>query len=69
MLLAPDDPDNDEGRRVHNGLIDKRPSLIDRGKTSADVAAALAVARAGGLEASVRGAGHNVSGKAVTDGA
>lgn len=68
VVLGPDDPDYDETRRVHNGLIDKRPSLIARCKTSADVAAALAVARAGGLEVSVRGAGHNVSGKAVTDG-
>jgi FAD/FMN-containing dehydrogenase len=68
VVLSPEDPEYDETRRVHNGLIDKRPSLIAQCETSADVTAALAVARAGGLEVSVRGAGHNVSGKAVTDG-
>ena len=68
VVLAPQDTEYDEIRRVHNGLIDKRPRLIARCTTTADVTAALAVARAGGLEVSVRGAGHNVSGKAVTDG-
>ena len=68
VVLAPQDTEYDEIRRVHNGLIDKRPRLIARCATTADVTAALAVARAGGLEVSVRGAGHNVSGKAVTDG-
>lgn len=68
VVVSPEDPEYDEIRRVHNGLIDKRPSLIARCMTSADVTAALAVARDGGLEVSVRGGGHNVSGKAVTDG-
>ena len=68
VILSPEAPGYDETRRVHNGLIDKRPSLIARCTTSADVTAALAVARASRLEVSVRGAGHNVSGKAVTDG-
>lgn len=67
-LLQPDDAAYDEARRIHNGLIDKRPALIARCKTAADVARAIALARELGLEISVRGGGHNVAGRACTDG-
>jgi FAD/FMN-containing dehydrogenase len=53
---------------VHNGLIDRRPALIVRAHTTGDVVAAIAFARQGGFEVSVRGGGHNVAGRAVTDG-
>ena len=39
-----------------------------RSRTTADVVAALALARRAGLEVSVRSGGHNVAGRAVTDG-
>lgn len=68
VVLTPDDNSYDDVRRIHNGLIDKRPSLIARCRTANDVAAALRTARECGLEVSVRGGGHNVAGKAVTDG-
>ena len=55
-------------RAVHNGLVDRRPALIVRCRTTDDVVAALAFARRAGLEVSVRGGGHNVAGRAVTDG-
>jgi FAD/FMN-containing dehydrogenase len=67
-VLAPDQPGYDEARAVHNGLVDKRPALIVRCRTTADVVAALALARRAGLEVSVRGGGHNVAGRAVNDG-
>jgi FAD/FMN-containing dehydrogenase len=67
-LLRPGDAGYDDARRIHNGLIDKRPSLIARCRTSDDVAAAVTRGRREGLELSVRGGGHNVAGKAVTDG-
>jgi FAD/FMN-containing dehydrogenase len=67
-LLSPDDAGYDEARRIHNGLIDKRPALIARCHGVADVAAAVNLARERGLELAVRGGGHNVSGKAVTEG-
>ena len=67
-LLRPGDSSYDEVRRVHNGLIDKRPSLIARCQTTTDVAAAVHLARREALELSVRGGGHNVAGNAVTDG-
>jgi len=67
-VLAPRDAGYDAARAVHNGLIDRRPALIVRCRTARDVAASLALARRAGLEVSVRGGGHNVAGRAVTDG-
>jgi FAD/FMN-containing dehydrogenase len=67
-VLAPGDPGYEEARRIHNGLIDRRPAVIARCRHSADVAHAVGVARDRELEISVRGGGHNVAGKAVTDG-
>ena len=67
-LLQPADAGYDEARRVHNGLIDRRPALIARCQTTADVADAVRLARAQGLEVAVRGGGHNVAGRATIDG-
>lgn len=68
QLLQPADAGYDEARRVHNGLIDKRPALIARCLGTADVADAVKLARALDLEVAVRGGGHNVAGKATVDG-
>jgi len=68
-LLQPGDDAYDEARRIHNGLIDKRPALIARCRGTADVVAAIGLARETGLEISIRGGGHNVAGRAVADGA
>ena len=67
-LLAPRDAGYDDARRVHNGLIDKRPGLIARCANTADVRDAVNLGREAGAEISVRGGGHNVAGRAVTDG-
>src|SRR5919109_1715192 len=67
-LLAPDAPGYEEARHIHNGLIDKRPALIARCLHTADVVQAVNYGRDERLEISVRGGGHNVAGKAVTDG-
>jgi FAD binding domain/Berberine and berberine like len=67
-ILTPVDAGYDAARRIHNGLIDKRPALIARCRGTADVVAAVRVARKADLEISVRGGGHNVAGKAVTEG-
>ena len=66
--LTPGDPGYDEGRKVWNGLIDRHPAVVVKPDGPRDVAAALAVARASGLEVAVRGGGHNVGGAAVGDG-
>src|SRR6201996_5352742 len=67
-VLAPDRAGYDAARAVHNGLVDREPALIVRSRSAQDVVAALAFARGAGLEVSVRGGGHNVAGRAVTDG-
>jgi FAD/FMN-containing dehydrogenase len=69
IVLEPADAGYDEARRVHNGLIDRRPALIAGCRNTADVADAVRFARASGLDISVRGGGHNVAGRAVADGA
>src|SRR5437773_2784289 len=66
-LLLAEDEGYEDARRVHNGLIDRRPVLIARCRGTADVADAVRFARAAGLEISVRGGGHNVAGRAVAD--
>jgi FAD/FMN-containing dehydrogenase len=68
LVLSPQQTGYDEARAVHNGLVDRSPALIVRCRTTSDVVAALAFARRAGLEVSVRGGGHNVAGRAVTDG-
>ena len=67
-VLGREDAGYDAARAVHNGLVDRRPALIVRCRTTNDVVEALAFARRAGLEVSIRGGGHNVAGRAVTDG-
>jgi FAD/FMN-containing dehydrogenase len=58
----------DEVRRLHNGMIDKRPALIAQCQSNADVIDALALANSMGAEIAVRGGGHGVAGRAATEG-
>ena len=67
-LVGPDDVGYHELRLIHNGLVDKRPALIASPRGTADVAAAVRFAVSEGLELAVRGGGHNVSGRAVSEG-
>ena len=67
-VIAPGDSGFDEGRRVWNAEIDRRPALIARCTSAADVAAAIGFAREHGLEISVRGGAHNTAGTAVCEG-
>ena len=66
-LLQPGDAEYETARRVHNGLVDRRPALIVRCHRAADAAAAVRFARAADLDVCVRGGGHNVAGRAVVD--
>ena len=67
-VLTPEDVEYDHVRALHNGLIDKRPALIARCQQTADVVDAVRLARETNLEISVRGGGHNVAGRAATEG-
>jgi FAD/FMN-containing dehydrogenase len=68
QILQPTDPGYEEARRVHNGLIDKRPALIARCRGVADIVDAVKVARDHEFEAAIRGGGHNVAGRATIEG-
>ena len=66
-LLLPADDGYETARRVHNGMIDKRPAVIACCTGVADVVDALGFAIDQDLEIAVRGGGHNVAGRAVCD--
>src|ERR1700722_17387247 len=61
--------DYESARHEWNGMIDRRPSMIVRPSSSADVMQAVRLVRENQLPFSVRGGGHSVSGKSVADGA
>jgi FAD/FMN-containing dehydrogenase len=68
QLLQPTDAGYEEARKVHNGLVDKRPALIARCCGVADIVEAVHLARRLNLEVAVRSGGHNVAGRATVDG-
>jgi len=67
-LLGPGDDGYEDARRLHNGMIDKRPALIAQCRSTADVIDAVNSGRDAGVEIAVRAGGHGVAGRAVTDG-
>ncbi len=67
-LVTPESPDYDEVRSIWNAMIDRRPGLILRCAEAGDVVQAVNFARKHGVLLAVRGAGHNIAGKAVCDG-
>jgi FAD/FMN-containing dehydrogenase len=66
-LISPEDSGYDEARKVYNGMIDRRPGLIARATSPADVAKAIAAARQFDLLLAVRGGGHNGAGLGTCD--
>jgi FAD/FMN-containing dehydrogenase len=68
-VVTGDDADYDGVRAecVWNGDIDRRPWIIARATSAADVAAAVGFARASGREIAVRGGGHNFAGSCIAD--
>ena len=66
-LLLPGDDGYETARRVHNGMIDRRPSIIACCSRTNDVVDALDFAIQHDLKIAVRGGGHNVAGRAVID--
>ena len=68
-VVTRDDSDYDTIRAecVWNGDIDRRPWVIARATSAADVAAAVRFAGATGREVAVRGGGHNFAGSCIAD--
>ncbi len=68
-VVTPGDSDYDAVRAecVWNGDIDRRPAVIARARSAADVAAAVRLARETGRDLAIRGGGHNFSGACIAD--
>ncbi len=67
-VIAPGDADYEEARKVHNGMIDKRPAAVIRVANAGDVMRAVRYAREGGLAVAIRGGGHSAPGFGTCDG-
>jgi FAD/FMN-containing dehydrogenase len=66
-LVQPGDADYDDARKVYNGMIHKKPSLIAQCVDVADVMRSVNFARDNHLLVSIRCGGHNAGGLGVCD--
>jgi FAD/FMN-containing dehydrogenase len=66
-LITAEDPRYEQGRRVWNAMIDRRPAVIARPRGAADVIAGVQFARSSKLPIAVRGGGHSIAGRSVCD--
>ena len=64
-LITPGDAGYDDGRKIFNAMIDRRPAAIAQCTGAADVMEVIRYAREHDIPVSVRGGGHNIAGKAV----
>jgi hypothetical protein len=66
-VITPANGEYELARRVHNGMVDRRPDAVVRCADVADVVAAVNFARKEDVAVAVRGGGHNGAGLAVCD--
>ena len=66
-VIQPGDTGYDAARKVHNGMIDKRPALIVQCVDLSDVMAKVNYARTNNALLAVRGCGHNGGGLGTCD--
>ena len=66
--ISPEDAEYDAARKVHNGMIDKRPAIIVYCKDVEDVKRSVNFARENALLLAVRCGGHNAAGFGICDG-
>src|SRR5215210_7577963 len=67
-VIEPASAGYDDARRVWNAMFDRRPALVVRPTSVADVQAAVRFGRERDLEIAVRGGGHSAVGHSTTDG-
>jgi FAD/FMN-containing dehydrogenase len=68
QAIRPEDDGYAEARTIWNGMIDRKPGVIVRCRSTDDVIAAVNFARQEGLAVTVRGGGHHVAGGSLNDG-
>ena len=66
-VIEPQDKGYDEARALYNGMIDKKPRLIARCTSVADVMTAVAFGRDNDIIIAIRGGGHNGPGLGSVD--
>ena len=66
-IIRKGDAEYDAARRVWNGMIDRSPAIIVRPTSTAEVVAAVKLARDSGLVLAVRGGGHSAAGLGMCD--
>lgn len=66
-LITPRDKKFDDARQIWNAMINRKPAFIVQCHGTADVIAAVKFAKKHGLILSVKGAGHNIAGRALKD--
>ena len=67
-VIRPEDGAYEDARLIHNAVYDRRPSLIVKAASSADVARTVIFAREHDLEIAVRGGSHSLAGHSTTEG-
>ena len=67
-VIAPDDADYDDARRMFLGDIDERPGVIVKVADALDVSRVIAAARDTGVDLAVRSGGHSPAGHSTTAG-
>jgi FAD/FMN-containing dehydrogenase len=67
-VIHPDDEGYADAISLWNGMIKKRPAVVIRPAGTPDVVRTVNFVRDNELELSIKGAGHNIAGLALTDG-
>ena len=67
-VITPSDSGYDAAREVWNGMVQRRPAVIARCHTVADIVSAVALCRDAGVNPAIRAGGHSVAGLSTGDG-